>query len=313
MKNALKDSSTSSPALNWLVKHKLNVGLILGLIVILIGAMLFIPKFFNREAPVLPIQEVDLPFDAEGPYAILEPRRDGNAIILKMKRVAGYEKINYELAYQSQATPNDGEGGDGEAIDRGVTGDIKTEGKSEFAQEILFGTCSKGDTFSTLHCVFDKGVENGTLVLRITQPYKSGDKVTTVYKIVTTWHFQQPDVALGVITSGDSHFSYTTTANRNDLSNVAFTVVNDLSGAPKLTDGKAFVGKVYALNVPTAKTFPSGQVVIELADAPTADMKIGRYDSSKDEWQMLDAKIDGSRLTATAESNGIFAVIKDSQ
>ncbi len=280
---------------NLLNNHKLTVGLVVGLILILIIGFVGYQKLSNKAPVDVPLQEVDLPFDPEGPYALLLPRRDGNAINLNIKRVSKYEAFSYELVYQS------------EGVDRGA-GDGKTyielkDKKDDYDQEILFGTCSKGDTSDPLHCVFDKGVENGTLTLR----FKQGD---IAYKMITTWHLQKPDVALGEITAGgDAHFSYKTTASRQDLSVVGFTMVNDLTGAPKLPDGKTILGKVYAFNLPIAKVFSKGTVTIELADEPSKEAKIARYVDSKNEWELLTTKIDGSTLTAPADGAGIFTVL----
>lgn len=286
-----------------LTNNRLNI-ILFGLLgLILIAAGLLVPRLFTKQAPQLPTEELNLGFDANGPYALLEPRRDGNALILNIKRVSDYEKITYELTYQS------------EGIDRGVQGEINgaKEGKSEYAQEVLFGTCSKGDTMDPLHCVFDKDVENGTLVLRIQKPAQPGDKFIKVYKMIIAWHFQKPDVALGKIVSGDNHFMYTTTADRATLANVGYSIVNDLSGAPKLPEGMTFLGKVYAINIPTAKSFPEGVVIIEEPQEPAPDSKIARFDDAKGDWQMLDTKITGSSLQSTASGSGIFAVVTSSK
>ena len=177
-----------------------------------------------------------------------------------------------------------------------------------YKRQILFGTCSKGDTFSTLHCVFDKNVENGSLVLRIKKPYEKGDKVNTVYKMSTTWHLQKPDVALGVITSTDNHFQYKSEASEDELSLVGYSILNDLTGAPKFPTGKKALGKVYAMTLPTAKTFPKGIVKIELAENPPAESQIARYSESANSWEMLQTKIEGSSLISESSGSGIFAV-----
>lgn len=308
-----------------ILSSKLNVGLIVGLLVLVIASVVLVPKIFNKGEVLLPLEEIDLAFDAEGPYAIVEPRRDGNAINLYIKRVAGYGKINYELAYQSRIDvepsttktakkPVINEGEEGEGIDRGVTGEIKeTEDeknrKSEYFQEILFGTCSRSNTWDTLHCVFDKNVENGTLTLRIYKKPVKGETTQKVFKMITTWHMQKPDVALGKITSGDNHFLYTTTASRQDLANIAYTVVNDLSGAPKLPEGKKFLGKVYAFNIPTAKQFPSGEVTIELAEDPAEGAKVAVFDEKNNNWRELETTVGKGVLKAKADGAGIFAVL----
>ncbi|OGE31992.1 hypothetical protein A2631_02645 [Candidatus Daviesbacteria bacterium RIFCSPHIGHO2_01_FULL_44_29] len=288
-----------------LLAQKTTILLVAGIIilVILTGVGL---KAFSQRKVVLPEEEVDLPFNADGPYALLSPRRDGNALSLNIKRVSDYDGISYELAYQSQTE-------DKEMVDRGVTGTLDMQNKkSEYTQEILFGTCSKGDTSDPLHCVFDLNVENGTLLLRIKQKPKPGDKVVKVYKINTTWHMQKPDVALGLITSADSHFSFKTLASRQDLNIVGLTLVNDLSGTPKIPEGKQILGKVYAFNVPTAKQFPPGSVTIELAQNPPTDAQIGQYIEKDNNWKILETKITGSNLTAQADSAGLFTVFANS-
>lgn len=260
-------------------------------------------KFIAK--PSGPVEEVDLPFDAEGPYALLFPRRDGNALVLNLKRTASYDAITYELAYTSKADETKVAGtkilddGDGQSktgsIDRGVQGNIDTKDKKgEYEQEILFGTCSKNV------CKYDKGVENGTLTLHI----RKGSKA---YRMITQWHLQKPDVALGVLTSGDEHLVYKINAKREELVSVGFSIINDLTGVPKLPAGREVFGKVYALNVPIAKGLPAGLSSIELAQNPSSSDKLYRYDGSG--WQELGTKTAGNKLSAQADGAGIFAVL----
>ncbi len=287
----------------FLAPHKTTAILIVALVLLLGGGWFGFQKFVSKESG--PVEEVDLTFDSEGPYALLSPRRDGNALILNLKRTASYDGIAFELAYTSKADETvvkgnkitDEEGSASGAIDRGVVGNIDTkEKKGEYEQEILFGTCSKNV------CKYDKGVENGTLTLHI----KKGKKV---YKMVTQWHLQKPDVALGNLTSGDGHLVYKVNVDRQALSNVGFSIINDLTGVPKLPEGKQILGKVYALNVPIAKSLPAGDVKLELAENPPTDVKLARYDDSQNKWMELDTKVDGSKLAAKAEGAGIFAVL----
>lgn len=284
-----------------LTVHKKTVILIITIIVLLFGGIFAFQKFNANESTQ--VEEVDLSFDAEGPYALTFPRRDGNAMVLNLKRTSSYDAISYELAYTStpdQTITNgnkvtDEEGGTGGAIDRGVVGNIETqEKKGEYEQEILFGTCSKNV------CKYDKGVENGTLTLNI----KKGNKA---YRMSTQWHLQKPDVALGQLSSGDGHFIYKVDADRASLTNVGFSIINDLTGVPKLPSGKVVLGKVYALNVPMAKNLSGGDVSIELAENPPSDAKIYRHNGS--DWDELDTKVDGSKLSSKASGAGIFAVL----
>lgn len=276
----------------YLTVHKVTVILIAGLVLLIGGGFIAFQKFTAQDTT---LEEVDLFFDPEGPYALAFPRRDGNALVLNLKRTASYEAITYELAYTSKVEEVEGEAPISGVIDRGVQGTIETsDKKGEYEQEILFGTCSKNV------CKYDKGVENGTLTLRITKDKK-------IFRMITQWHLQKPDVALGQLTSGDSHFIYKIDADRESLSNVGFSIVNDLTGVPKLPNGKEVLGKVYALNVPIAKQLPPGDVTLELAENPPTDAKLYRHDGSK--WEQLDTKVDGSKLSTKANGAGIFAVL----
>lgn len=286
----------------FLAVHKVTVILVAALLTLIIGGF-FVFQKINSSSQV--VEEIDLPFDPEGPFALLHPRRDGNALILNLKRTASYESISYELSYTSKVLEtavegsgkilDEGQGEKGGMIDRGVMGTIDTkEKKGEYEQEILFGTCSKNV------CKYDKGVENGTLILKI----KKGNKV---YKMVTLWHLQRPDVALGILTSGDGHFIYKMAAEREKLATVGFTIINDLSGVPKLPQGMEVLGKVYAVNAPITKDLPEGEVSLELAQNPPDGAKLFRFDGSN--WQQLETKIDGSKLSAKANGDGIFAVL----
>jgi hypothetical protein len=283
-------------------QNRLTIGLFIGAILIVIAGFFGYQKFFA--APVGPLEEVDLTFDAEGPYALLLPRRDGNALVLSLKRTSSYDFISYELAYSANADDvaikgqKTDEGVSSESIDRGVVGEIDTkQKKGEYEQEILFGTCSKNV------CKYDKGVENGTLTLHIR-------KGRNAYRMITEWHLQQPDVALGVLTSGDSHFVYSIkNAKREELNLVGYTIINDVTGVPKLPDGKIISGKVYALNTPIAKDLMAGDVSIELADNPGSDAKLARYSEKDNKWEELDTKIEGSKLSGKANGAGIFAVL----
>jgi hypothetical protein len=273
---------------SFLLRNKLTL-ILATMTVLLIGGGLFaFQKFFAQKQALVEdqqVEEIDLPFAADGPFALLFPRNDGNALVLNLKRTGLYDKISYELAYNT------------EGVDRGVVGDINTKDKKgEYTQEILFGTCSRNV------CKYDKDVENGTLTLHIR-------KGKEAYRMVTGWHLQRPDIALGVLTSGDSHFTLKTDSNNNKLSMVKFTIINDLSGAPKLPEGKEVTGKIYAVNTVVGKSLPQGIVTIELADNPASDSKVARYDEAQNKWIEYDTKTEGGKLISTVDGTGAFAVL----
>lgn len=269
-----------------LINNRLNVILIGVVLALFLGGFFVYQKVFVQSSVEQPVNEVDITFDPQGPYALIYPRRDGNALVLNIKRTGSYDQIKYELSYNS------------EGVDRGAQGDINTkEKKGEYEQEILFGSCSTGGK-----CVYDKNVENGTLILHIR-------KGKEAYRMVSQWHLQKPDVSLGLLTSGDSHMTYKIDQASPDLSLVQYSITNELSGVPKLSDGKSVIGKVYAVNVPTAKSLPGGKVIVELADNPPAGAKIARFDEVKNAWVEYDTKAEDGKLTATVETGGIFAIL----
>ncbi|TSC64759.1 MAG: Uncharacterized protein G01um101493_20 [Microgenomates group bacterium Gr01-1014_93] len=293
------------------IKNKTTILLIFFLSLVLVLAYFGYQKFFGNKTANL--QEIDLTFDPNGPYAILSPRRDGNALLLNLKRTSSYDEITYELSYTSKvdettegdttklrpskkSVTDEGEVQTG-SIDRGVVGTIDTKQKSqEYEQEILFGTCSKNV------CKYDKGVENGTLALKI----RKGQKL---YKMITQWHLQKPDVALGKLSSGDGHFEFNMNSNREDLAQIGFSIINDLTGVPKLPDKAQVLGKVYALNSPLLRDLPEGNVIFELAQNPGNDAKIAKFVESKNSWEELETKIEGNKLTCKSTGPGIFAVL----
>ncbi len=290
---------------SFLVVHKVTVILAVVFVLLLSGGYWAFQNFSSNKNSGQ-AEEVDLNFDPEGPYAILSPRRDGNALVLNLKRTSSYDAISYELAYTSKPdetvvngskSTDEEEGSASGSIDRGVAGNIDTKDKKgEYEQEILFGTCSKNV------CKYDKGVENGTLTLHIKKDGKA-------YRMVTQWHLQQPDLALGVLNSGDGHLNYKLNADRNTLSNIGFSIINDVTGVPKLPSGKEVSGKVYALNAPVAKELPGGDVSLELAENPKNGANLYRYDNSNGQWKELDTKVEGSKFSAKADGAGIFAVL----
>ncbi len=285
----------------FLINNKIIVGIIVVLVFVLIGGYKVYANFQEKKLQLAPVEEIGLSFDAEGPYAMLFPRKDGNALILNLKRTASYDAISYELAYVSRPDDAGIKSDDSEqsgGVDRGVIGTINTKDKKgEYEQEILFGTCSKNV------CKYDKGIENGTLTLHI----RKGD---LAYRMVTQWHIQRPDIALGALSSGDRHFTYKLENKKDELTLVGFSIINDLTGLPKLPSGKTVVGKVYGVNVPQTKSLPNGKVQFELADNPGGDMKIARFDEVKNNWDLLETKNESGKLSAVSTGSGVYAVFK---
>ncbi len=81
--------------------NKITLGLVVGALVLVLGGVFFFQKISAEKASDGPVEEIDLAFDPEGLYATLHPRRDGNALVLNIKRTSSYDEISYDLAYTS--------------------------------------------------------------------------------------------------------------------------------------------------------------------------------------------------------------------
>ena len=68
---------------SWFLLHKITAILIIVLIFIGVGGVLAFQGLTAKQSG--PTEEIDLTFDAEGPFALLFPRRDGNALSLNLK------------------------------------------------------------------------------------------------------------------------------------------------------------------------------------------------------------------------------------
>jgi hypothetical protein len=275
--------------LNKILQNKLNLLLIGVVAVLLLGGYFAYNQFTASQQAQGPVEDIEMRFEAEGPFALLVPRRDGNAMILNLTRVAGYDGFSYQLAYTDE-----------EGISRGV-GDLDTwvnleKGKGEYQQEILFGTCSRNV------CKYDKGVENGTLTLRL----KKGNKA---YKFNTLWHLQKPVLTLGAISSGDAHLNIKIDSAKSNLELLGFTIVNDLTGAPKLPESKEVLGRVYAVNLSSSQDFPQSMITIDLADNPPTGAQIAVYSDRNNQWNLLETKVNERKLTAQTNYMGIVTIL----
>src|SRR2546430_1381559 len=78
--------------------------------------------------------------------------------------------------------------------------------------------------------------------------------------MITTWHLQKPAIALGTLTSGDNHFTYTIKQDGTDeemrttLATIGESKITAPSGVTKLPDKKQVFGNVYNVNIPPGKT-----------------------------------------------------------
>lgn len=92
----------------------------------------------------------------EQPYLKLIPRTDGHELKLVVQKLnSNISEIDYELIYTSEDN--------GQEIEKGISGNIKVEGKS-IERDLLLGTssCTNGCKYK-----YDTGVSKGTLSLTL--------------------------------------------------------------------------------------------------------------------------------------------------
>lgn len=110
---------------------------------------------FEEDYPELSPDEIGL---------TMEARSDGRAVRFAIGKASDIESIEYDLSYEADLSDAEAaEGGEGGRIQRGVTGEDTVTGDTYESEYLDLGSCSSG------RCRYDTGVEEVTLVLKITK------------------------------------------------------------------------------------------------------------------------------------------------
>ncbi len=134
---------------------------VVAVLVVVSGYLLFAPKPQAEEEPVVQDQSVQS-ISAEDLGLTLTTKPDGKAVMFEITKLDGIKSLEYELVYEADSTAAEiAEGGE-PRVQRGITGDADTSGKSTFESEWLdLGSCSRNV------CRYDSGVESVSLTLKL--------------------------------------------------------------------------------------------------------------------------------------------------
>lgn len=149
-----------------------NKGVVIGIIVVVIGALLFggYSFFANRAAQLANEEEeyidevVAEPLAPEEIGLTMEANDSNKAVRFVIEKADGIAAIEYQVYYEADSTAAERSEGGEDRVQRGITGEEMVTGGSTFQSKWLdLGSCSRNV------CRYDSGVESVTLTLKITK------------------------------------------------------------------------------------------------------------------------------------------------
>ncbi len=246
------------------------------------GAKEIKPKEFTY-GEVKQLLEVDI---TRRPYVALTPTSDGAEIIISMENMNFFDRIEYELTYQS-----DNPTAPDTKIQRGSTGsDINTQDQ-KYKKSMLLGTASRGVRSP------DTGIADGKLTLHLFK----GDQE---FLSESNWDISKLGLKPSTLESRDGNVKVQIPSLGKDY----WVILADTVGIP--AGGQFDIKKVH---LPVygvfsiAGTFGSpGSISIKTNDKNSNLFVLSHIDSS---WQQVDSTGNGSTLEAKISSFGTFIII----
>lgn len=240
------------------------------------------PKSNESSLEVKQLSDIEL---SKRPYVTLTPTSDGAEIILSIENMGAFDKIEYELIYQA-----DNPTAPGTKIPRGATGsDVNTKDQ-KYKKSILLGTASRGVRSP------DRGIVEGKLNLH---SFKGEQE----YLSETPWSIDLIGAKAATLTDPSGNMSI----NVPGLGKDYWVVLAETVGVP--TGGKFDIKKV---QLPVYGVFSiAGQFV----SAGTLQIKapngaeLYSYSHQDNNWQKVDATVNGSNLEAKVSSFATFVVV----
>lgn len=233
----------------------------------------------NQGSEVKQITDIE---QAKRPYITLTPTSDGAEIIISVKNMSAFDRIEYELTYQA-----DNPTSLGTKIERGATGtDINTK-DPEYKKSILLGTASKGTRSP------DTGITDGVLSMHM---FIGG----TEYDSDTNWDLIQA----GAIATTISDRSNNINLKLPSLGKNYWIILADTLGIPAggSFDVKKVVLPVYGAFSIADFTNPATLTLKTNSTSPS----LYAYNPKDSSWQKVNSQYSGSDKTLTA-SIGSFA------
>lgn len=158
------------------MNKKILIGIIAFVVILLVGGGAFFLFSRNNQTTLedeIPEFEEDYPeLSPDEIGLVMEARSDGRAVMFTLNNASDIESVEYDLSYEADLSSAEAaEGGEGR-IQRGVTGEDTVTGDVYESKYLDLGSCSSGK------CRYDTGVEEVTLILKITKKDGSIYQVT---------------------------------------------------------------------------------------------------------------------------------------
>lgn len=231
----------------------------------------------KEQATLVPETTIETPLE-DRPYVSLTPGYLGRELNLEITRIKNAKTVEYELTYLSKG------------LSRGVIGSVDVQDKSSISKKLTLGSCS-GKT-----CVYDEGVEGGTLTLK----FRQGAQVR---KFTSNFVLNK---GLDKIATGDGNFQIEKVSTAKGVS-TNFYVVMATIGLPQ--------GKDNALSEPYGvfsdnKNIGSAKVTIFL-NKEDAKAKLFSWDGKEWMSEGKNFETDGKAVSAEVTSLRTFVAAGD--
>jgi len=269
-------------------KKFLLVGILsLGIVFILVFAVrLVILRAENKDAGT-EISHVK-PEIGKLPYYNLIPIKDGNYFNFNIYRLPQDASAEYEITYQALDPTGDN-------ITQGIMGNIVAGGNG-YTKEHVFGTCS------TNVCKYDKGVEFGSVLVKLIEPKNE-------YESSFEFHLQNLTPAGGVLTSKDEKISLE--VPKNSISGKTYFIVHSTEGLPTSIKEKILAGP-YGFFTSGEKKLSSDAILT--FEVPQNSVKnnvfVWGWDDTDKKWVEFVAEVNGQKVTSKVNLFTTYIVVE---
>ena len=244
------------------------------------------PKPTNSPDNIISADQLDI---SKKPFVALTPVSNGAEIIITIKNMSEFDRIEYELTYQA-----DNPQSPGQKIERGATGTDVNPKDPEYKKSILLGTATKGVRSP------DKGITEGKLTLHMF-------KGEAEYRSETPWDIFQAGSTKGEIKDRSEKVAWSLPSLGQDY----WIVTADTVGVPQGSNG--FSIKDVALPVygafSIAPDFKKPAQVTIAVSSDSQNPTLYSYNNKDQSWQKLDAKFDSSQKTLTANVTNFSSLV----
>ena len=222
------------------------------------------------------------------PYFNLLPIKEGNYFNFNIYRLPQDAAVEYEITYQS-LDPT------GENVTQGIMGSIAVGGTG-YTKEYVFGTCS------TKVCKYDKGVEFGNVLVKLTEPKNE-------YELSFEFHLQNLSPAGGLLTSKDGLISLEVPAN--SISGVNYFITHSTEGLPASIKEKILAGPCGFFTSGERKLLNDATLTVQVPqDGIGGNVFVWGWDDKEEKWIEFPVEVKEQKVTAKVNLFTTYIVIE---